>query len=84
MALHANKDLCDLELLEDEWSSIQLVASWLEKFCNMTTQMSATHWSMLSHTHTIFHGLQEHLHKSLQHLPSGIDLCIWDGLIATH
>ena len=84
VALHANKDLCDLELSEDKWSSIQLVASWLEKFRNVTTQMSATHWPMLSHTHTIFCGLQEHLCKSLQHLPSGINSCIQDGLIATH
>ena len=84
MALRANKDLCDLELSEDKWSSIQLVASWLEKFCDVTTQMSATHWPMLSHTHTIFCGLQEHLRKSLQHLPSGIDLCIRDGLVTAH
>ena len=84
VALRANKDLRDLELSEDEWSSIWLVASWLEKFRDVTTQMSATHWPMLSHTHTIFRGLQEHFRKSLQHLPSGIDSCIRDGLVAAH
>ena len=41
--LCANKNLHDLELSEDGWSSICLVTSWLEKFCEATTQMSATH-----------------------------------------
>ena len=84
MALCANKDLHDLELLEDKWSSIWLVASWLEKFRNVTTQMSAAHWPMLSHMHTIFCGLQEHLCKSLQHLSSGINSCTQDELITTY
>jgi hypothetical protein len=61
VTLCANKDLCELELSEDEWSSIQLVASWLEKFCDATTQMLATHHSMLSYTYAIFCGLQKHL-----------------------
>jgi hypothetical protein len=84
VTLRANKDLRDLELSEDEWSSIRLVASWLEMFCDATTQMSATHQPMLSHMHAIFCGFQEHLRASLQKLPSGIDLCIWDGLVAAH
>ena len=84
VTLHANRDLCDLELSEDEWSSIRLVASWLEKFRDATTQMSAICQPMLSHTHAIFHGLQEHLCKSLHNLPSGINLCIWNGLLAAH
>ncbi len=84
VTLHANKDLCDLELSEDKWSSIQLVASWLEMFRDATTQMSATHQPMLSHTYAIFRGLQEHLCTSLQKLPSGIDPCIRDGLVAAH
>ena len=71
--LCANKDLCDLELSKDGWSSIRLVASWFEKFCDATTQMSAIHQPMLSHTHAIFCGLQEHLHRSLQNLSSDID-----------
>lgn len=84
VTLRTNKDLRDLELSEDEWSSIRLVASWLEKFRDATTQMSATHQPMLSHTHAIFRGLQEHLRGSLQTLPSGIDLCIRNGLVAAH
>jgi hypothetical protein len=65
VTLHANKDLRDLELSEDKWSSIRLVASWLEMFCDATTQMSATHQPMLLHMHAIFCGLQEHLRASL-------------------
>ena len=84
VTLHANRDLRDLELSEDEWSSIRLVAGWLEKFQDATTQMSAVRQPMLLHTHAIFHGLQEHLRKSLHNLPSGIDLCIRHGLLAAH
>jgi hypothetical protein len=84
ITLHANKDLYNLELSEDEWSSIRLVASWLEMFRDATTQMLATHQPMLSHTHAIFYGLQEHLCTSLQKLPSSINPCIWNGLVAAH
>lgn len=84
VTLHANWDLRDLELSEDEWSSIRLVAGWLEKFRDATTQMSAIRQPMLSHTHAIFRGLQEHLRESLHKLPAGIDLCIRHGLIAAH
>ena len=84
VTLRANRDLCDLELSEDEWSSIRLVAGWLERFRDATTQMSAIHQPMLSHTHAIFRGLQEHLRESLHNLPAGIDLCIRNGLVAAH
>lgn len=84
VALRANKDLRDLELSEDEWASIRLVACWLEQFRKATTQMSATHRPMLSHTHAIFRGLQEHLRESLRKIPSGIDPCIRNGLVAAH
>lgn len=82
--LCANKNLRDLELSEDGWSSIRLVTSWLEKFCDATTQMLATHQPMLSHTHAIFCGLQKHLCMSLQNLPSNIDPYIRSGLVAAH
>lgn len=84
VTLRANRDLRDLELSEDEWSSIRLVASWLEKFRDATTQMSATHQPMLSYTHAIFRGLQEHLRESLRDLPAGLDPCIRNGLVAAH
>ena len=84
VTLCANRDLRDLELSEDEWSLIRLVAGWLEKFRDATTQMSAIHQPMLSHTHAIFHGLQEHLRESIRNLPTGIDGCIRDGIVAAH
>lgn len=84
VTLRVNRDLRDLELSEDEWSSIRLVASWLEKFRDATTQMSATRQPMLSHTHAIFRGLQEHLRGSLRNLPIGVDPFIRNGLVAAH
>jgi hypothetical protein len=39
---------------------------------------------MLSHTHAIFHGLQEHLHAFLWKLLSGINSCIQNGLVTAH
>jgi len=82
--LHENQDLRNLELSEAEWSSIKLISGWLEKFRDATTQMSTIHQPMLSHTHAIFRGLQEHLHESICNLPSGTDLCIQHGLLAAH
>jgi len=84
VTLCENQDLHDLELSEDKWSSIGLVADWLEKFQDATTQMSAIRQPMLSHMHAIFRGLQEHLCESLRNLPTGIDLCIRNGLLAAH
>jgi hypothetical protein len=81
---YANWDLHDLKLSEDEWTSIKLITGWLEKFRDATTQMSITHQPMLSHTHAIFCGLQDHIHKAIQNLPPGLDLCIRDGLVAAH
>ena len=80
----ANQDLCNLELSEDEWTSIKLITGWLEKFQDATTQMSITHQPMLSHTHTIFRGLQDYIREAIQNLPPGLDRCIWDGLVAAH
>jgi len=84
VVLCANQDLRNLKLSEDKWSSIKLISGWLEKFRDVTMQMSMVHQPMLSHTHAIFCGLQEHLRKSLCNLPSGIDLCIQNGLLAAH
>ena len=84
VVLHENQDLCNLKLLEGEWSSIKLISGWLEKFWDATTQMSTTHQPMLSHTHAIFHGLQDHIRNALRNLPSGMDLHIQQGLLASH
>ena len=84
VVLRENQDLRNLELSEGEWSSIKLISGWLEKFRDATTQMSTTHQPMLSHTHAIFRGLQEHIREALRDLPPGIDLCIKHGLLAAH
>ena len=82
--VHLNKELSDLELSETEWTSVQLVASWLEQFHKATAEMSTTKKPMLSHTHAIFHGLQAALHEALARLPENTDLEIRDGLINAH
>ena len=84
VVLRENQDLRNLELSEGKWSSIKLISGWLEKFRDATTQMSTTHQPMLSHTHAIFRGLQEHIREALHNLPPGIDPCIKHGLLAAH
>ena len=79
-----NRDLSDLELSDNEWMSVKLVANWLEQFHKATVEMSTTKRSMLSHTHAIFRGLQATLHDALVELPANIDPEIKDGLINTH
>jgi hypothetical protein len=37
VVLCENQDLCNLKLLEGEWSSIKLISGWLEKFWDATT-----------------------------------------------
>ena len=82
--VHLNKELSDLELSETEWTSVQLVASWLKQFHKATAEMSTTKKPMLSHTHAIFCGLQAALHEALARLPENTDLEIRDGLINAH
>ena len=79
-----NKDLRHLELSEEEWASIRLVCDWLEHFRQATTDMSTTKCPMLSHTHAIFRGLQDHVRDALRNLPSDIDSRIKVGLVAAH
>ncbi|KAF8460450.1 hypothetical protein DFH94DRAFT_618290, partial [Russula ochroleuca] len=49
-----NKELHSLELSDDDWESIKLVASWLKSFRSATVEMSTTKIPMLSTTHAIF------------------------------
>ena len=79
-----NKDLRHLELSEEEWASIRLVCDWLEHFRQATTDMSTTKRPMLSHTHAIFRGLQDHVRDALRNLPSNVDPRIKEGLVAAH
>ncbi len=53
-------------------------------FHSATTQMSTMKISMLSSTHAIFWGLQDHLKDILQSLPDDISTCLRSGVIAAH
>ncbi len=79
-----NHDLQSLELDENEWAAIALVAEWLMAFCSATTQMSTSRVSMLSTMHAIFRGLQEHVRKICHDLPTGTAPKIMDGLLDVH
>ncbi|KAG5639951.1 hypothetical protein H0H81_000320, partial [Sphagnurus paluster] len=46
--------------------------------------MSSTKQPMLSQTHAIFRGLQEHLRTALRELPNNAPPRIRDGLVAAH
>ena len=64
-------DLRHLEMDEEEWLAITQVADWLRVFQLATTQMSATKQaSVLSMTHAVFRGLQEHLLSIFRALPA--------------
>ncbi|PBK63979.1 hypothetical protein ARMSODRAFT_839521, partial [Armillaria solidipes] len=77
-------ELQDFELSDADWKAIELVTRWLKTFRSATTQMSTTKISMLSTTHAIFWGLQDHLKKVLRSLPDGISPRLRDGVIAAH
>jgi hypothetical protein len=79
-----HRPLQDLELLEDEWKAIALVADWLKVFRSATTQMSTTKKPMLSTTHAIFRGLQEHIQDILHQLPDDAAPQLKAGLLGSH
>ncbi len=70
------RELRHLELSEADWNAIELVTGWLKTFRSATTQMSTTKVSMLSTTHAIFRGLQDHLKDMLRSLPDNISPCL--------
>jgi hypothetical protein len=76
-------DLCSLELSTGKWEAIASVSSWLMAFQSATTQMSTTKGPMLSSTHAIFCGLQEHIHNVLCELPDSAHR-IKEGLLSAH
>ncbi len=78
------RELRDFELSDADWQAIELVTGWLKTFRSATTQMSTTKISMLSTTHAIFRGLQDHLKQVLRSLPDGISPRLRDGIIAAH
>jgi hypothetical protein len=79
-----NRDLRYLDLCDDEWLAIHQVAEWLKAFRTATTQMSTSKTSMLSTTHAIFRGLQEHIQLTYSNLPPSTPPKIKAGLLAAH
>ncbi|KAG6855584.1 hypothetical protein H0H87_000575 [Tephrocybe sp. NHM501043] len=79
-----HKDLHALELSEKEWAAIKEIASWLEMFWSATTEILQTKESMLSSTHLIFCGLQDHVKTIIANLPNNINPIIKRGLLAAH
>jgi hypothetical protein len=78
------KDLRQLQLDEEEWEAIALVAGWLKSFRAATVEMSRTKDPMLSTVHAIFRGLQEHIRTILSQLPATVSPKLREGLIAAH
>src|SRR6267154_107190 len=76
-----NRDLRSLELDKDEWEAIAQVADWLMAFHAAMTQMSTSKVSMLSMTHAIFRGLQEHIQQIYNDLPMSMALKVKAGLL---
>jgi hypothetical protein len=79
-----HRDLRSLELGEDEWVAITQVADWLMAFRSATTQMSTSKTPMLSTTHAIFRGLQEHIQQIYRDLPMSTPSKIKAGLLDAH
>jgi hypothetical protein len=65
-------ELRECKLSIAELDALILVTGWLKYFCSATTQISSTRQLMLSTTHTIFCGLQQHLKDSINALPQPV------------
>ncbi|KAJ7694949.1 hypothetical protein B0H16DRAFT_1351262 [Mycena metata] len=76
-----NRDLRGVELTMQDWDAIDMVSDWLLNFRAATSQMSTTSRSMLSHTHSIFRGLQRTLKDKL---PENSPPELVDGLTKAH
>jgi hypothetical protein len=79
-----NKELLSLELSDEDWESLNLVASWLESFRIATLEMSTTKTPMISTTHAIFRGLQDDIKDILRHIPDSASPNITVGLTDAH
>ncbi|KAJ7166144.1 hypothetical protein C8R46DRAFT_843985, partial [Mycena filopes] len=79
-----HRDMRHLELGDADWDAIILVAGWLKSFRSATSLMSTTKQPVLSHTHTIFRGLQEDLRMSLRELPLSTPSVLRNGLLEAH
>ncbi|KAJ7062528.1 hypothetical protein C8F01DRAFT_1056364, partial [Mycena amicta] len=79
-----HRELRHLDLDDDEWDGVILVAGWLKSFRTATTLMSTTKRPMLSYTHAIFRGLQDDLKTNLRDLPMATPSILRNGLLAAH
>lgn len=79
-----HRELRNLELDTSEWAIIGLVSDWLWMFRSATEQMSSSRETTLSHVHTIFHRLQDHLRTILRSLPPNSPPNLQAGLIRAH
>ena len=77
-------ELADYALSPAEWTALSQVSDWLEAYRYATTKMSTTKQPMLSTTHAVFRGLQDHLRRTLSKLPNTADPVLRDGLRAGH
>lgn len=79
-----DSDLREHELSSTEWDALTLVTGWLKYFRSATTQMSSTKQPMLSTTHAIFRGLQDHIKGAITALPEKADPALRNGLVEAH
>jgi hypothetical protein len=79
-----DSELREHELTPDEWKALEMVTGWLKAFRSATTQMSATKQPMLSTTHAIFRGLQQHLKTIIKELPADADPALKEALVSAH
>ncbi|KAJ6606841.1 hypothetical protein B0H10DRAFT_1956747 [Mycena sp. CBHHK59/15] len=79
-----DEELCEHELNQAEWVALKMVASWLEIFRVVTTWMSTTKQLMLSTTHAVFRGLQQHLKEAIEKLSESTDPALLTGLVDAH
>ncbi|KAL4258188.1 Zinc finger BED domain-containing [Pleurotus pulmonarius] len=65
----SQREIRHLEIEPDAWSSVALLADWLQAFRDATNGMSSTSFPMLSTIHATFRGLQDHIKSILRSLP---------------
>lgn len=79
-----HKELQKFDLTDADWAGLTLVTEWLKSFRSATTQMSTTKRPMLSTTHAIFRGLQDHIKNILANLPQAATPRIKRGFLNAH
>ncbi len=80
----SQRELRHLEIHSNEWSSISLLADWLQAFRDATTGMSSTSFPMLSTIHATFRSLQDHIKTILHSLPNTVSPQMKQALVEAH